>query len=236
MIITYNDNIVTLISHPDVEPAYDETMEVNLSLDNNGRAIKRIEYTHGISKISSAQPSETFRYDTLFSEYNATGLLINTRGSRYDSIYVDPTNYRATRFTSTASYKNEEDNLTASDEYVVYPITTSQNGVTTISGGSSEYHNVFSYTKSFPNHTDFKNAAVLNEYQLYYESPLNSNYKNMPDQITRSSTDKDINGTIIFSGTSIIDIERTYDDGLLSGVNILSLNTPYKEINYFYGK
>ncbi|MEP6467464.1 MAG: hypothetical protein ABJB05_14240 [Parafilimonas sp.] len=52
-------------------------------------------------------------------------------------------------------------------------------------------------------------AAVLNEYMLYYESPFNSNYKNMPDQVTRSTTDKDKNGVIIFSGTSITDIDRT---------------------------
>ena len=59
----------------------------------------------------------------------------------------------------------------------------------------------------------------------------------MPDQITRSSTDKDINGAIIFSGTTIINIDRTYNDKeLLATVNIPSMNTPYKLINYFYGR
>ncbi len=59
----------------------------------------------------------------------------------------------------------------------------------------------------------------------------------MPDQITRSSTDNDLNGTIIFSVATTIDIDRTYNhEGLLSTVNILSQNTPYKLINYFYGK
>lgn len=224
--ITYNGNEVILLSHPDVESAYDETTEVHLSPDENGNVLKRIEYTHGIAKSSSSQPSETFRYDTLLYEYDAAGLLKNTTGGRYDSIYIHATHSNTTRFISSASYTNDGNNPTALDEYVVYPITTRDNGVIINSGGSSENHNVFSYAKSFPNHAGFKNAAVLNEYKLYYELPLNSNCKNMPDQVTRSSTDKDLNGTIIFFGTAIINIERAYNDKeLLSAVNIPSMNT-----------
>ena len=161
----------------------------------------------------------------------------STLENRYDSIYVDATHNNISRLTSAASYTNDGNNLISMDEHASYPGEIRADGVSTNSGGSSDYHNVFSYTKSFPNHADFKNAAVLNEYKLYYEPPFNSNYKNMPDQITRSSTDKDINGTIIFSGTTIINIDRTYNDKeLLSTVNIPSMNTPYKLINYFYGR
>jgi hypothetical protein len=59
----------------------------------------------------------------------------------------------------------------------------------------------------------------------------------MPDQVIRSTVDKDINGSVIFTGTTTIDIERAYNtDGLLSSVSILSQNTPYTMINYIYGK
>jgi hypothetical protein len=235
--ITYNGNEVVLISHPDIEPAYDETTEVHLSLDENGKLLKRIEYTYEVEKVFSAKPSEIFRYDTLLCEYDAAGLLRTTNESRYDSIYVDATHNSFSHLTSEANYTNDGNNLTVIDEHANYPGMIRADGVTTNSGGSSDYHNVFSYSKSFPNHTDFKNAAVLNEYKLYYEPPFNSNYKNMPDQITRSSTDKDLNGAVIFSNTTTINIERTYNDAaLLSAINITSFNTPYKLINYFYGR
>ena len=235
--ISYNGNEVVLLSHPDVEPAYDETTEVHLSLDENGRLLKRIEYTYEVEKVFSSKPSEIFRYDTLLCEYDAAWLLKSTTESRYDSIYVDVTHNNVSHLTSAASYTNDGNNLISINEHANYPGAIRADGVTTASGGSSDYHNIFSYSKSFPNHIDFKNAVILNEYKLYYESPFNSNYKNMPDQITSSSTDKDINGTIIFSGTTIINIERTYNDKeLLSTVNIPSMNTPYKVINYFYGR
>jgi hypothetical protein len=235
--ISYNANEATLLSFPDYDPVYNQTTEVHLTLDANGRILKRIEYTHGVAKTPPVQPTVTFKYDTLICEYDAAGLLMKTTGSRYDSTWVDPTYNIATWFTSRASYTTEAGNLTTSDEYVVYPIITRKRGRTTVSEGSSEYHNVFNYTKSFPNQTDFKNAAVLNEYRFYYEPIFNISYKNMPDQVIRSSMDKDINGSVTFTGTSTVDIERIYNaEGLLSSVNILSHNTPYKEINYFYGR
>lgn len=235
--ISYHGNEVVLLSDPGTEPVYDQTMEVHLSLDENGKLLKRIEYIYGIEKNATVQPSVMVRYDTLTYAYDAAGLLQTTTGSRYDSNYVDTTLYRVSRYTSTASYTNDGNNLTSTDEHVSYPIITKTFGVITNSGGSSEYRNIYNYPKLFPNHKDFKNEAVLNEYNLYYEPPLNSNYKNIPDQVIRSSIDKDLNGTIIFTGSSTINIQRTYnDEELLSEVNILSLNTPYKVIRYFYGK
>ena len=123
----------------------------------------------------------------------------------------------------------------ASDEYVTYPYTTTQGGVTTISGGSSEYHQVFHYSKAFPNQRDFKNAAVLNEYKDRYEPALNSNYKNMPDQVLSSNIDRDMNGTVIFTGNGTTDIDRIYDEkGFLSSVSILTPTTQYRKIDFFY--
>src|ERR1700733_14794555 len=47
--ISYNGNEVTLLSHPDVDPLYNRTTEVHLTLDANGRTLKRIEYTQNDS-------------------------------------------------------------------------------------------------------------------------------------------------------------------------------------------
>ncbi len=235
--ITYSAGDVVLLSNPDTDPVYNQTTEVHLTLDANGRMLKRVEYTHAVAKTPVVQPAEKFSYDTLQCEYDLTGLLNKTTESRYDSTRVEPTFYTTGTLTATTNYTTDAGNLTSSDEYAVYPRFSNQGGIMTASGGSSEYHNEFRFTKSFPNKTDFKNVAVLNEYALYYEPLLNIKNKNMPDQVIRSSVDKDLNGSVIFTGTTTIDIERTYNaDGLLSSVNILSHNTPYTTINYFYGK
>jgi hypothetical protein len=71
--ISYNGNEVVLLSHPNEEPGYDETTEVHLSLDENGRLLKRTEYTYEVEKVFSTKPSEIFRYDTLLCSYDPPG-------------------------------------------------------------------------------------------------------------------------------------------------------------------
>jgi hypothetical protein len=207
-----------------------------LTLDATGKLLKRIEYTHRVPDFPGL-PSQEFRYDTVVYEYDAGGLLVKSTGSRRDSIWVQQDYTVIRQFASTVTYTNNAGNVIARDEYVTYPYRTTQGGVTTISGGSSEYHQVFHYSKAFPNQTDFKNAAVLNEYKQYYDPGLNSNYKNMPDRVVINNIDRDINGTIIFNGNGAVDIDRTYNDrGFLSSVNILSANTHFRKINFFYGR
>ena len=235
--ISYNGNEATLLSYPDFEPMANETKQVRLTLGAGGRMVKRIEYYHEVPKATAIQTSEKFRYDTLVCEYDATGLLKKTTTSSYDSASLNLTFNIVSRSTTSASYNTVSGNLVSQDEYAVYPIITRNGSITTISGGSTERHNVFKYTKAFANNTDFKNAAVLNEYQQYYEPWLNSNYKNMTEQAIRNTIDKDINGSVIFTITTTIDIERTYNtEGLLSAVNIVPGTTQYIAINYFYGK
>ena len=129
--ISYNGNEVVLLSHPDIEPAYDETTEVHLSLDENRKLLKRIEYTYEVEKVFSTKPSEIFRYDTLLCEYDAAGLLKSTTESRYDSIYVNATQNNVSRLTSAASYTNDGNNLISIDEHANYPGVIRANGVTT---------------------------------------------------------------------------------------------------------
>ena len=235
--IQYSGNEVTLISHPENEPTMNQTKEVTLTLDADGKLLKRIGYTHGVSIVTTPEPSEYFSYDSLVCEYDAAGLLKKKTYSGYDSNWVNPTYTYSTRLNSTASFTSADGNLVSSDEYVTYPRTTRNNGVVTVAGGSSEYHKVFDYSKSFPNRMDFKNAAVLNEFRYDYEPLLNSNYKNMHNQMVTNNTDKDINGTVVFTITTTVDAERSYNsDGLLAADHITPGHTQYVEINYFYGK
>jgi YD repeat-containing protein len=233
--ISYNGNEAVLLSSYD-DPSYKQTKELRLTLDATGKLLKRIEYTYRVNKAFLIKPAEEFRYDTMAYEYDAAGLLKKATGNRQDSAWLQPDHTVKRQFISTINYTNSGNNITAMDEYVTYPYATTLGGVTTISGGSSEYHRVFNYTKAFPNGADFKNAAVLNEYKFYfYEPPLNSNYKNMPDQIGINNIDKDLNGTVIFTGKGTVDVERIYNPkGLQSTINLLSGNTHQRKINFFY--
>lgn len=236
--VGYSGNEIVLLSTPDFDPLYTQTTEVRLTLDATGKPQKRIELTHRTAKAPVANPSQEFRYDTSFYEYDGAGLLKKTTRSRKDSVWVQ-SNYTIIRkFDFTANYTNSGGNLVSRDEYATYPYTTTQGGVTTISGGSSEYHNVFSYTKTYPNLTDFRNSSVLNEYPLfYYDPPLNANYKNMPDQITVNNTDRDINGNVLFNGKSTINLERAYGEkGFLATITIPPGSTQDTKINFFYGR
>jgi YD repeat-containing protein len=236
--VGYNGNEVLMLSTPDFDPAYTITTEVHLTLDGTGKAQKRIEYTHRAAKNPAINPSQEFRYDTSINEYDASGLLQKTTRSRRDSVWVQQDYIIKRKFDFTVNYTNTGGNLVSRDEYVTYPYTTTQGGVTTISGGSSEYHNVFSYTKPFSNQTDFKNAFVLNEYPFFnYDPPLNNNYKNMPDQVGIHNIDRDINGNIIFNANGTISLDRAYDSkGFLASITIPPGNTQDTKINFFYGR
>lgn len=230
--ISYNNNEVVILSTPDFDPAYNQTTEVHLTINDEGLTSKRTEYTHRTPKVPGAHGVE-FTYDTLIFEYSA-GLVTKTFGHRYDSSASSPTSTRVVRSTSAATYTNEAGNVIAVDTQIDYPIVTREGGTTTLSGGSSRYLTNFNYSKSYPNKTDFRNAAVLNEYKEYYEQMFNASYKSMPDQVVRSTVDKDHEGTIIFTITTTVDMERTYNEnGFLSSLKIPA-NTQYREVNYFY--
>jgi len=233
--VAYTGNEVVLVSFPNSDPSYNQTSEVRLTLDGSGRIQKRIQSVHVSSK--SPNGSQEYRYDTTFYEYEA-GLLKKTIENRRDSIWIQSNTTIKRQFNSTVNYTNSGGNLISKDEFVTYPITTTQNGVSTISGGSSQYHTDFSYTKGFPNLTDYKNAAVLAEYPLFsYDPPLNPNYKNMPDQIAVINKDWDINGNIIFNITGTINVGRTYDTkGFLSAITIPPGSTQDTKISFYYGK
>ncbi|MET0637622.1 MAG: hypothetical protein ABWZ25_16455 [Chitinophagaceae bacterium] len=233
--ISYNGNEATLLSFPDYDPSLNQQSEVRFILDASGKPLKRTEFTKRISKNIPIYPHQEYINDTLIYEYDAAGLLKQTTGSRRDSIWIQADHTVTRKITVINSYSNVAGNLVSSDEYITYPSTETQGGVITISGGSSRYRKTFYYTKGYPNKTDFKNAFVLNEYRLSHESLLNSNYKNMHEEVAIHNMDWDINGAVIFDSKGNITMDRTYDgNGFLSSVIIPPGSTQDVRIIYSY--
>ncbi|MEO6547313.1 MAG: hypothetical protein ABIN94_04915 [Ferruginibacter sp.] len=235
--IDYKGNEAVLISFPNIEPSYKRTKEVHLSLTENGKMLKRIEYTHGVSINPAVLLPETFLYDTLTCAYDAAGFLTETSRSLYDSSGGDQANNAGSRLTSTTTYTIQAANVVSSDEHAIYRVTRRNAGIVTTTGGNSDYHHTFNYTKKYPNQTDFKNVAVLNEFLDYYELVMNVQQKNMPDQVVINTIERDLSNAVTFTLNTTVDIERAYNgEGLLSNINILTSNTQYRKILHFYGK
>jgi hypothetical protein len=231
--VSYNGNEAVILSSPDYDPVYTQSTTVYLTLDATGLTQKRIAHTHKVP-ANSFTLSQTSIYDTTIYEYDGGGFLKKYQGSRYDSSWGDGTRYSVRRMTSVGTFTTEGGNVIALDEFYSYPGFTRNGDEITYSGGSSEYHKVFGYAKSYPNKTDFRNAGVLNEYRENHEAFLNRNYNNMPDQVLITSTDRDMNGIVIFNLSSTKDMERIYGkDGLLSSLKIPK-GTQFRQTNYFY--
>jgi hypothetical protein len=61
--------------------------------------------------------------------------------------------------------------------------------------------------------------------------------ENLPDKVVLSILDKDKNGSTIILGNTTVEIAGIYNgDGLLLLVNILTPNTQYRKILYFYSR
>lgn len=229
--ITYNGNEAVLLSSTE----FNQNTKVVLTLTGSGLTQRRIEYTHKVSTTNDVLPSETFVYDTLVFEYDVLGFLTKTKGSRYDSTsWVNLARNQVRRVTTDGTYTVDSGNITASEDFIVYRVVTREENTSNLSGGSSERHSVFNYTKSYPNKTDFSNAAILNEYKQYHEAFLNINYLHMPDQVISTTIDRDLNDEVFFYIEVTRDMERVYNgNGLLSSVRIPE-HTQYTEVNYFY--
>jgi hypothetical protein len=210
------------------------TTEIRLILGANGLTQKRIQYSRITPASNPDFPGGRFVYDTMMFEYDAEGFLKKTTGSGYDSNWVSFSYNSVKKFNSTVTYTTENGNLIASDEHVDYPYVVRDGGTTTLLGGSSDYHAEFGYTKAYPNQREFRNAAVLNEFKEYWDTPHNSNYKNMPDRVARHNIDRNLAGEVLWDLKGEIDMERTYSAGVLSTVTMPKGKTQFTQIDYFY--
>jgi len=226
-------------------PSYNISKEVRLTLDASGKLLKKIGYSYLVDTYNSS--SIRFKYDTLVCVYDAAGFLKETRRGFYDSTRAAPGITMADRATYNDTFTTVAGNLTRLDRYTVFNRIIINTSGTILSGGSAENHTTFNSTKLYPNKTDFRNAAVLNEtldfygFQDYYgwvgyfEPLLDGQYQNMPEKAVTHSVERDLNGTVTFNYTSTYEVARTYNpDGLLSVVDLLTVGTPYTKLRYFY--
>jgi hypothetical protein len=218
--ISYNGSEVTL-TEPVIGPAV--VSEIKLTLDAEKRVIKRTKYSFLEFTPPIANPQRTYIYDTLLYEYDATGLLKKVTGSNYDSTWYDPGSPLTSvmRSASIANYTTVNNNLTTINK-VTTTNSTVRNaaGNTVSSSGSMEDNKTLQYNRGYSNSTDFTNTAILNEVELFSLSPLNKNYKSLPEKASSTHTTKDQAGNVISNTNAVVDATLTYNSyGFLSSVS-----------------
>jgi hypothetical protein len=232
--IAYSGKEVVVQRDPDDDPAFDQRLKVVLTLDGQGLTQKRIASLYKVPKTSGVPPSEKFVFDTLYFFYDAQGLLIRTQGSRYDSTGFATGNQEIRKTTYGAEYQNESGNLASSDGRYVYSVERKNGGQVARIGGSSRIQSRYAYAKQDPNLEDFSNSAVRNELRHHFEPLLNARYRNKPEQVTITYTERDGNDQVFFDLTTAIQFNRSYNSGgMLSGISIPA-NAEFREIRYFY--
>jgi len=218
--ISYNGNeaiVIKTLTSPDVV----EDTEIRITLDNEGKALKKIQRTFMEFK-GSIIPQRQYIYDTVNYEYDAAGLLKKTTGGRFDSTWFNPNDLEiwVDRSTSTANYTTSDGNFLNSVEVSIINGSHLMNGTTYhFDNKRDEETWVYEYSKQYPNKTDFANAALLNELDII-PFVLNRNYKKMPDKIIWTLVSKDKNGNLLTSSDGGRNMTLEYDaKGYLSTVS-----------------
>jgi hypothetical protein len=236
---TYNGNEIIMRNNPKGDPFYKKTNEVHLTVNANGKLVKRIGFTFSVGASPNDSARKEFVYDTLVNTFDAAGYLKETKQTIFDSVSAAPGSSAVSLVNTAYSYTTLAGNITAEDRYTSYTVVSFIAGNTVHSSGTFESYAVFNYSKMYPNKTDFRNTAALNELEDYSSRTLlDEQYKNMPDQIVTHTIERNGSGTITFEYTGTENVERIYnnDNGWLSDVNVLTATTQYPKIRYFYGR
>jgi YD repeat-containing protein len=211
--ISYSSNEVVLAAQPYNDASLTNTDTIRLLLDANGRLVRRTQYTFLEFKAPVNNPQRTFIYDTIHYEYDAAGLLNKKIHGNTDSTWFNPPFSLSTtniRTTGVSNYNNQNGNVVSVDEKDTMRSVNRQNNQVFLNTETTETNTLFEYSRAFPNKTDFTNAVILNELNLF-GSPLNRNYRNLPELISSSTIKKSANGTVISNDQSAINQQFTYN-------------------------
>jgi hypothetical protein len=177
--IKYNGN-EAVFSHPASNPlpGIFSTDTIWFTLDSENKALKRIEhvYTQNDDTLGS-HPLRDYSFDTTTYEYNASGQLQKaTQQLRDSTIWINNSVISMTNvlYSSIINHQISGGNVVA-----INKVTLATPG-----NNHSEKNVSFEYNNSYANNVAFSNPAIMNEMNLFYEWPLNNNYKNMPDKMT----------------------------------------------------
>lgn len=230
--ITYNGNEVTLTG-PVFGPAFID--ETKLTLDAEKRVVKKTKYSYLEFGPPVTNPQRTYIYDTLVYEYDAAGLLKKATGNIYDSTWYNPgqPTIALTRSSVVVNYTNTNGNLATINKITTETGNSWQVGGPAPQGATTtrEENVVFQYNRVYANATDFTNAAILNEIELFNLSPLNKKYANLPEKATISSVTRDQAGNTIFSSNDVTNVTLGYNSyGFLSSLLQASGTEPVRFI------
>jgi hypothetical protein len=202
--VTYNGN-QALYAKPIFQmPGLLSTDTILFTLDANHKAIKRLEMNYQENDdTTGSHPIRTYTYDTTSYEYDATGLLQKeTRGKRDSITWITSGSSSVTNtyISSITDHTISNGNVTGESKVAIRS-TDNEREETTLS---------FEYNNAYANKSDFNNAAILGELNLFYAWPLNNGYKNMPEKINTSTVYKDSNGNIFNTISSTNSMSLTF--------------------------
>lgn len=234
--ISYSGNEVLIVEPAVNNAAQVFTREIKYVIDGSNRPLSRIEQRTEEYKAPAAIPQRTFYSDTAAYTYDANGLLLRKTGSTRDSTWFNPGQVQTMVGTEayTATYTNTNGNLSEMVKTTIEKYRT-VSGFATYSDQSSEEEKIaFEYTKSYANKTDFKNAFLLEEFEvLLYRYPLNKIYRNLPDRFTQTIVTRDAMGAVTGSESSSGTIALTYNKyGFVELIGDNPVRTQNKELIY----
>jgi hypothetical protein len=153
-----------------------------------------------------------------------------------DSTWFNPGQVQTMAGTQayTTTYTNASGNLSemlkaTTEKYRVV------SGSSTYTDQSSEEEKMkFEYSKNYANQTDFKNAFLLEEFEvLLSQYPLNKNYRNLPDKFTHTIVTRDAAGEVTNEESSSGTIALSYNqNGFVGLIGDNPVRTQNKELIY----
>jgi hypothetical protein len=230
--IQYAGNDITIRYRDD--PTGEDT--VSLFLDNNKKKTKRV--MHGIYLPQPVSPFTDYRRDTSDYEYDGTGLLLKETVHHRDTINWPNGDWLIKNGLEVINYNNSNGNL-ASVTHLRHDTSRSViAGVAKTKITTTEITANMSYTKQFPNKTDFTNQEVLNEFHFFTPYTIDKGYSLIPNSMNYQEVQKDQSGAIIYSSYPPTYLyEFTYDtSGLVIGkVPSFPTGPPFGKNTFSYG-
>ena len=234
--VSYSGNEIIIVEPPVINNATELRDTVRLQLNPNGTISKRIHSSFFEVKPPTAEAQRTYVKDTTLYQYDIEGLLARKTLSKQDSTWttnpaVPPTSVIFTNEMTDYTVVNR--NVTAANTTRNTLIVSRTPTRVFTSSNSGTTNSIFEYSKAYPNKTDFSNAAILDEMDLFTLRPMYKEYSLLPTKLTESYTDKDQNGAVISSGTYSTDYIFEYNFfGLVSSVR--NSTDPNWKITYRY--
>jgi len=186
---------------------------IRLYLGSNGQLVRRIRFSFFEVKPPVGFSQRTYTYDTTSYEYDASGFVTRETQHIQDSTWSNNGSVQ-----TTVNYNDGVTNYTISNANLVTAENTmntsyvGRTSTTVYSGtlGSSTSAVNYEYAAAAPNNTDYSNAAVLNELNLFPIEPMNKNFAQLPTKKTATTIQKDRNGVVTSSDSYTSNYSFTY--------------------------